>query len=91
MRTIINWGSSAPDINIVSDTQIDGDGDIDRVCSCLVLATKFNNVLNCIEKEELQIIKFLYIKQPCYLLLTLGSLEVCSWAKSFCYHHPVFE
>ena len=67
MRTIINWDSSTPDINVVSDTQIDGDGDINRACSCLVSATKSNNVLNCIEKEELQILKFLYIKQPCFL------------------------
>ena len=67
MRAVINWGSSASDINIVSDTQIEGDGDVARVSSCLVSATKSNNVLNCIEKEELQILKFLYIKQPCFL------------------------
>ena len=53
MRAVINWGSSASDINIVSDTQIEGDGDVARVSSCLVSATKSNNVLNCIEKEEL--------------------------------------
>ena len=65
MRAAINWGSSAPDINIVSDTQIEGDGDVDRVCSCLISTTKSNNVMDCIEKEELQVLKFLYIKQPC--------------------------
>ena len=54
-RVVISWGSSASDINIVSDAQIEGDGDIDRVCGCLIMACKSNYVLNCIGKEEVHI------------------------------------
>ena len=42
---------SASDVNIVSDAQIEGNGDIDRVRGCLITTCKSNNVLNCIEKE----------------------------------------
>ena len=52
VRAVINWGSSASDINIVSDTQIEGDGDIDRICGCLIATTESNTFLECRERQR---------------------------------------
>ena len=43
-RVVINRDRSASDVNIVSDAQIEDNGDIDRVRGCLITTCKSNNV-----------------------------------------------
>ena len=84
VRAVINWGSSAMDINhsIHGSIQIVDEGDINWACVFPIAATKSNNVLNCIEKDN----ELLLTKQSCCLCHTISNDQLLS---NNCYEeHP---